>query len=260
MLLQDITQLGFKEKEAKVYLALFEIGEATAQAIARKASVNRPTTYFYLDELKKKGLAKIIRRQSKTLFFAAPPQALKKYLQQRARAVIDLQKRLREVAPQLADLYQRAGVKPKIKLFEGRQGLLSIYEDLAKVDPDKDGEIFTFTSRQYVIDQFPETVTTMEEQRAKRGVWVRSIYSQLPGEKLLSSGEDKKYLRTYVTVPSDKFPFSGSVHIYQNKVAFIALRRKLVGVVIENSNVANTYRTIFRLAWQGALALQKKHD
>src|SRR5690606_5646692 len=113
------------------------------------------------------------------------------------------------------------------------------------------------TSRQYVIDQFPEIIKEMEEQRAKKGVWVRSIYSQLPGEKLLPSGEDKKYLRTYVTVPSERFPFSGSVHIYQNKVAFIALRRKLIGVLIENINVANTYRTLFRLAWRGALALQK---
>lgn len=258
MLLQDITQLGLKEKEAKVYLALFEIGEASALSIAKKAEINRPTTYFYLEQLKQKGLAQMTRRHGKTLFFAAPPQAFKKYLQLRARSVSDIQKRLKEVAPQLAEMYQRAEVKPKIKLFEGRQGLLSIYQDLQKVDPKKDGEIFTFTSRQYVIDQFPEIIEEMEEQRAKKGVWVRSIYSQLPGEKLQPSGEDPGRLRTYVTVPSDRFPFSGSVHIYQNKVAFIALRRKLVGVVIENRNVANTYRTIFRLAWRGALTLQKK--
>lgn len=256
MLLQEVTQLGFKEKEAKVYLALFEIGEAPALAIAKKATVNRPTTYFYLEELKKKGLARMVRRHGKTLFFAAPPQALRKYLQQRTRAITDIQKKLRAVAPELEALYQQAEIKPKIKLFEGRQGLLSIYEDLSKVDPKKDGEIFTFTSRTYVLEQFPDMVEKMEEERAKRGVWIRAIYSKLPGENLLPHGEDKKYRRTFVTVPSGKFPFSGSVHIYQNKVAFIALRRKLIGVLIENANVADTYRTIFRLAWAGALKLQ----
>lgn len=258
MLLQDITQLGFKEKEAKVYLALFEIGEATAAAVAKKAGVNRPTTYLYLNELQRKGLAQMIRRHGKSLFFAAPPLSLRKYLQQRARAVSRLQKRLRAVSPELVELYQQAEVKPKIKLFEGRPGLLSVYEDLMKVDPKKDGEIFTFTARQYVLEQFPAATIDLEKRRAKKGIWVRSIYSAGPGENLPPSGEDKKYLRTFVTVPSEKFPFSGSVHIYQNKVAFIALRRKLVGVVIENINVANTYRTIFRLAWRGALTLQKK--
>lgn len=259
MLLQDITQLGFKEKEAKVYLALFEIGEATAAAIAKKAGVNRPTAYLYLEELQKKGLASRIRRQGRTLFFAAPPLALKKYLQHRERAINDIRKNLQEVTPKLAELYQQAELKPKIKLFEGRQGLLSIYEDMLKVDPKKEGEIFTFANPKYALEQFPVATRELDERRAKKGVWVRAIYSQVPGEVRLKSGEDKKYLRSFVTVPVGKFPFSGSVHIYQNKVAFIALRRKLVGVVIENINVANTYRTIFRLAWQGTLKLQQSH-
>ena len=46
-ILQDI---GFSEKEAKIYLAILELNEALPSAIARRANIKRPTTYVILDQ------------------------------------------------------------------------------------------------------------------------------------------------------------------------------------------------------------------
>jgi hypothetical protein len=174
--------------------------------------------------------------------------------------MVQLQKMLLKVSPELEHRFQRSEIKPKIKLFEGRQGVLSIYEDLLTVDAAKDGEIFIFSARQKVAERFPTLLADLDRRRAAQGIWVRTIYSRQIGEDLPDSGEDKKSLHTFVTISAQKFPFPGNVHIYQNKVAFIALQRQLIGVVIENRNVANTYRTIFRLAWRGASELMKRND
>jgi len=55
MLIQELQKLGLSDKESKVYLASLELGPAPIAAIAKQASVNRPTTYVIIESLIKKG-------------------------------------------------------------------------------------------------------------------------------------------------------------------------------------------------------------
>ena len=43
-LTKELMNIGFTDKEAKVYVGALELGAASAQQSAAKASVNRPTT------------------------------------------------------------------------------------------------------------------------------------------------------------------------------------------------------------------------
>lgn len=71
MLEQQLKQLGFADKEAKVYLASLKLGSNTIQEIARSAGVNRATTYVIIEKLIKKGLMSSIKKGKKT-FFKSP--------------------------------------------------------------------------------------------------------------------------------------------------------------------------------------------
>ena len=51
-----LKELGFSEKESEVYLAMLELGPAAVQDIAKKAGVNRSTTYVMIESLKRRGL------------------------------------------------------------------------------------------------------------------------------------------------------------------------------------------------------------
>ena len=53
-LIEVLNKTGLHEKEAKVYLALLELGTADVSDIAAKAGVKRPTSYLVLDELKER--------------------------------------------------------------------------------------------------------------------------------------------------------------------------------------------------------------
>ena len=57
---KELQDLGLSEKEAKVYLTALEMGAETAQNIAKKANVNRATTYVQIDSLKAKGFDLVI--------------------------------------------------------------------------------------------------------------------------------------------------------------------------------------------------------
>ena len=47
-LIEKLEEFGLSEKEAKVYMASLEIGEATADQIAKHSGVNRSTTYVQI--------------------------------------------------------------------------------------------------------------------------------------------------------------------------------------------------------------------
>lgn len=48
---EQLEKLGFSPKEADVYLALLELGTAVVSDVAKKANINRSTTYILLDAL-----------------------------------------------------------------------------------------------------------------------------------------------------------------------------------------------------------------
>ncbi|MFB6225205.1 MAG: helix-turn-helix domain-containing protein, partial [Candidatus Paceibacteria bacterium] len=50
-LLSELRNLGFSEKESRVYVASLQIGSAPMQKIAASAGVNRATTYVLVESL-----------------------------------------------------------------------------------------------------------------------------------------------------------------------------------------------------------------
>ncbi|MCF7835696.1 MAG: helix-turn-helix domain-containing protein [Candidatus Marinimicrobia bacterium] len=84
-MISKLKQLGLSEKEAKVYLASLELGEATVQEIAKQAGVNRPTTYVQIEKLTKMGLMSSVEKEGKKYFNAEEPNQLLKILEKQKK-------------------------------------------------------------------------------------------------------------------------------------------------------------------------------
>ena len=74
---RELNYLGLNEKEAKVYLAALELGKSSVQNIAKKADVNRATTYVVIEALIKRGLMSSANENKKQYFIAEAPEKLK---------------------------------------------------------------------------------------------------------------------------------------------------------------------------------------
>ena len=81
MIDKDLQAVGLQEKEAKVYLAALELGKGTAQQIAIKAELKRPTTYVIMEELMRQGLVSSFYEGKKQYFVAENPERLVDILQ-----------------------------------------------------------------------------------------------------------------------------------------------------------------------------------
>src|SRR4030042_2829533 len=135
MLVKRLQDLGFTEKEAKIYVGLLELGEATAQQLSLKTGVNRATTYVILLGLLERQLVGKVERQKKTLFAIEHPLQILDFLEKEKDNVeikINLAKKL---MPELEMLEKVTGEKAKVKFYERRDGVLMTQKEIIRATP-----------------------------------------------------------------------------------------------------------------------------
>lgn len=245
-MLEELQKLGLSEKEAKVYLAALELGPSSVQEIARKAGLSRATVYFQIENLIKEGLMSSFLRKKKRYFSAESPEKLLRFLEIEERKIKEKREEFKKIFPELQTIFSLAEEKPKVRFFEGKEGLKSIQEDILKSKP-KSLEEFIPLDDSYRI--FPPHKRDHRELMAKKmkNVPIRVIYTSQKGFK------PKKSSKTQIRfIPSEKLPFHTEIVIYGNKTAFCVHKGKLLGVIIESKEISDSLRSIFNLAWQAA--------
>ena len=239
-----LTRLGLGEKEAKIYEAALESGPETVQKIARGAGVTRTSAYTHIKSLMKKGLMSKGVRDKRTYFSAEPPENLFRLVEMRKKEVQRYSFELKKEMPLLRLLFETNEDRPRVRVFEGREGLKTMIDDLLK---SKFSSLEEFTSLDETYAIIPPRPDDHREQIKKKfkKTHKRIIYTSERGPFLLSRKDAE-----FRFLPKDKFPFTGSVNIYGNKVTLTSHKKTITGVIIENKEIADTLRTLFNFAWE----------
>lgn len=254
-MLDELQKIGLSENEAGVYLALLELGSSTAAQIAQKARVNRATTYVQIETLIRMGLVSTFEKGKKTYFRAEDPEYLKKVIEREKATVVEREQKLTDIMPELEKLFLTASERPRVRFFEGKEGLLTIVKDFLKT---KDRAIEAVASLDNILDIFPAHLKDYSSQRVKKGIRSKFIYTSSQGAILAQS--DAEMLRESRFVPPEKFPFTCDITIYEHKVAISSLRDRPFGIIIESKEVADSLRALFYLAWDTAGRYEKGLD
>ena len=248
---KQLIEMGFNQKEAKVYLALLELGPSTATEIARRAKINRTTSYDILDSLAGGGLVNLIGETKIQKYAAESPEKVIKFLEVRIIKAKEQLNLAQSLLPQLLSIYSTKE-KPKVKFYEGVEGMQAAFEDTLTADR----EILAYAvgedmnkalSEKYFKDYF--------KRRTLKNIAVRVIAPDTPESRAVIVN-DAKELRTSLLVPKDRFYFSIEMDIYNNKIMIASWREKFA-IIIESEEIIGAQRKIFELAWEGAKAMQK---
>ena len=199
---KDLEKFGLGEKRAKVYLASLELGPATAAEIAQKSGVKRATTYVEIESLMEAGLMSTYEHNKKTLFSAESPEALKRILKSQEEKLKSAADSLEGILPALLSMHTYAEEKPKVRFFEGKDGLIAIQDEFIKT---KDKIIEAISPLDEVLEVFPTHVKEYSPRRVQKKIFARLLYTSSKGTILLP--RDKKMLREAKFVPKEKFPF-----------------------------------------------------
>lgn len=237
ILQNTLSQIGLSEMEIAVYLAALELGEATMQELAQKSTVKRATIYTFIEKLKQSGLILQAKRKKRTLYIAAHPQTL-----------LEIEKRKTEsiagILPDLLGIYNHALHKPRVTFFEGKEGILSVYDDtLREKKPIQAWSDFD-AMQEILGDTF---MTTYPEKRTEKNIYFHCITRKTDTSIKLQKSNAKN-LRDMRFMTREKL--KTEVNIYGNKVAFISFRKeKPFAVIIEDEGISETLRSVWSELW-----------
>lgn len=242
-----LKQLGLTIKQAQVYLALLELGEAPMASIARVANLKRPTTYLVIDELIILGLCSEVTKGKKKFYSATHPRRLAEITRFRNQQA-------EKLLPELVAL-QNTAEKPRVRMLEGLQGLHTAYnEAFASLNNKEEGLWIGDTG--LLEEKFPEVLRLYDKTLSKlHNPKIREIIHG--GEKsrqwvarMLKSKPSKNY---YVRYVGEKYHFGNTDQlIVGNKVMTFALGKEILVLIVESQDIADTQRGIFELAWARA--------
>ncbi len=236
-----LTDMGLSRAEAKVYLAVLELGIDSVLNISKKAGVKRPTCYLVLDDLTHKGYVSKIEKKSTTLYAAEKPSIiLNKYKEK-----ID---NFKDLLPFYEAKFNR-GTKPKIKFYEGKKQLWDVY---TKILFPADEIYFFGTDIEKIYASFPDMVNDWIEKFIRKYKNSKEIISY--NKKGIEYAKNEGTLRPIKIMPPDLPVFADSV-ITEDKLFIVSLDN-LFGVLIESEDLAKTYKNFFLLAWRSALEIK----
>ena len=113
---------GIPPAEAKVYLALAELGRASAHAVARKADLERSTTYGLLSRLVKRGLVSQQMERKVALFVANPPTSLLESIAEAKSKLHTREEQAKQLVQKISPYFKKRDYRvPRMSFFDGER-------------------------------------------------------------------------------------------------------------------------------------------
>lgn len=168
----------------------------------------------------------------------------------------DKENKIIGIIPELLLLKKSKTAKPKIEVYEGKEGIKTILNILIR---DKPKEWLDITSgKTYLV--IPHFLDAWEKQRIKAGIKARAIVD--PGKEGVRRA---KQLEKLENTEIRHFPKGGAtpshIWIWKNKVAIALITEDYpLGVVIENRETAERFKGFFEWLWNLAGRSQQRSE
>ena len=234
-----LKELGFTENEISVYLELLK-SEATASQLSRRTGINRTLAYQVLGRLFRIGLVSHTLQDDVKVFKAGHPSKLLAYLQDKELGV-------RNLLPELLALAPREKRTHSVELYEGKEGLKTLMNDILRLRPK---EWLDITSGQ-TVDVLPDYfMDNWEKKRAKAGIHARFLVNSTEqGRKRGSQLSALKFSQVRYLPKGLYSP--AHIYVYANKVGIALWEREFpFGVIIESREIASRFREFFEWFWR----------
>lgn len=243
-----LTAFGLSPEESKVYLALLSMGTQPASVIAKQADLKRGHTYNLLTRLKGRGIVQEHQKRGVTFFTGSPPEALLSLLERRSEELAVQKRGLLDVIPLLKSLGSPLAVPPKVRLFQGVDGIKEIYNDTVRYAEGiiyAVGDFAHFFPKERSVE-LNDWIWRYCDRRAKKGIWYHGIVNKSPDSDLAfqKRREQKRKLKMLTGIE-----LSVEVNIYGDHVALISSSCDMVGLIIEDRPIAETLRNFHQAVW-----------
>lgn len=250
-----LESVGLSEKEARCYFLLLEYGTQPTSFIAKKASLNRGTTYVALHSLLEKGFALKSEKRKTQLFSAIEPERIEELLARKATELNRQQERFHALLEDFNSIRSPFSAMPKIRYFEGVEGARNALEDTLQSEETllraflSIVDISDFLGADYFDDYTERRIKSGRELRVIRTLEKdKQAYAKYNQQFTAS-----KQANRLVGFIDDELAFPVNIYIYGNKLGIISSKEENYALIIESAEVAKMQATLFETLWQKAV-------
>jgi predicted DNA-binding transcriptional regulator len=256
LLAKKLTKTGLSNKESAVYAALLQSGGAFPSKVAEATKLNRTTVYKILENLSVRGLVTELQKKRKLFYQVENPRNVERFAQSQVTIARRRLETTRTLLPTLEGLFANVVNKPVVRYFEGKDGVLSVYNDHIAVS--KPYEMLAFSNTASLLTFLSGTFKmNYLNQKARLGITTRAVLPDTEVDmryiETIYAAFPKKILPKVKHVPRTLFPYDSDITIYaDNKVSIINFSGpQFVGTIIEDKTIHDMMKMIFELAWAG---------
>ena len=229
-----LQEIGLSDNEAKVYLALLELGCSVAGKISEKSGVHRTNVYDALKRLIDKGLVAYILKDKTKYFEASDPERLMDMLKEK-------EDKLSKALPQLA-LAKQMSKKSEAKIFEGIRATKNMLELFLK----QKQTIYTYGVIADVAKMIGPFLTNYHNRRKELKIQMDHIYN---ADALDRMHFLNKLPYTEARLLPREFDSPVTTSICGEYVSLILWSKEPLIILIRSQEIANAYRKYFKILW-----------
>lgn len=254
LLVKQLIEFGLSEKEAEVYLALLELEIAVVSEISKTANINRSSTYVVLESLKRKGLVSVSGDKKVQRYVATSPEMLSFEAQNKAKKAEDIRNKIGNIVPELKALHKDTKHRPVVRMYEGKQGLINVFEDslnskekIMRVASNLEN-VSKILSRSYL--------TNYVLRRINLGIKMYGIHPDTKIEQHLIKVSPK--FDEPMLISQKKYRLLADTAIWDNKIGYMSSEKGGFCISIESKGMSDVMKNIFDLAYEEAKRLNKE--
>lgn len=234
-----LQNIGLTKTQAKIYLALSDLGSSTVTVIAKRSNLHRINVYDALEQLVKLGLVSFITKERAKYFDVTPPNNLLNLLREKQEQVVSiipkLQLRLDLRKKKDAEATVLSGIKAFQQLLDG----FLVYND----------EILIFGIPKNAPQKMKHYIEGFHKRRIEKKIKMKHIYNYQAIDRI-------KYLNKMAFSEArylpQEFDSNVSTNICGDTIVFVGWDDPVWIVQIKNKEISSSYKHYFYLLWKNA--------
>lgn len=240
-----LERAGLTEGQAKVYLALLELGASTTGPLIEKSGVARSFIYLLLDQLIEKGLVSYVTKDRTKHYQASDPQKLLEYLDQQEQELENTRGEVKNILPQL-ELLQQINPRLSVRVYEGFKGFQTAFNHYKEKCAEGDA-YYCYGMHPVQKEHYHQFWQRHSAQRVEEGVGSFMLFNKGTDPEILKNrnsygGCDTRYL------PSDVVTDAWFLMYKDTTVIFYQDRDLAIEIV--SQEIANTFKAYFDEYWK----------
>ena len=244
-----LEEVGLSVAEISVYIALLD-GSQSVKEIMDITSEKRPTVYYSLNSLEKRGLVSKTGKEYGNKFQVEPIDKLLELVNKNIRK----QNELLEKTKQLKDFYPKNKTNNKILVsyFDNPEAIKSaIFFSLY----GKGKMIRTIVPSDNFFHEIGEDfVEEYVKEKNKRGVKTKALWEDIPNKKIIQKYYSDAEIKQ---LPVDMHnSFETTVFIYDDKTLYISPKKENYAVLIQSKEHTKMMDAMFKNIWNNALEIK----